>query len=203
MSNLFIKTIVQYGGNLTESEKVVMLNTISKYINKKMKILEYKYGIKLKLSNLPIDNWDILPKSVAINTFANIDGPLKGQIPIYTKANLNIPTPTISPVTVGVPVGVPVVGVTGVHSMTGIASVPGLSINPFGNANNLEERIQNASKYFDIITDIDNQLDELKNGSIEKKKVDTKYFEFVDLEEPELTDELNNLLEKKHFSKDL
>ena len=91
MSKLFIKTIAQYGGTYTDSQnKVVILNTASKYINKKMKILEYKHGIKLKLSELQTDNWDSIPKSVGMQTFVNIDGPYKGRIPIYTKTNINI-----------------------------------------------------------------------------------------------------------------
>lgn len=183
MSKLFINTILQYGGEPNSSEKVVILNTISKHINKKMKILEYKHKIKLKLSQLPIDNWDSLPKSVGIQTFAKIDGPLKGQIPIYTKTNLNIPTPSISSVTAGVPITPfgPVVG------------VPALAINPFGVANSFDERVNRANKYLEIITQIDEQLDNLEKGLIDKSKVDTKYFEFVDLDEPDPIDDFKEL----------
>lgn len=183
MSNLFINTIVQYGKELNNNDKVVTLNAVSKYINKKMKILEYKYGIKLKLSQLPTDNWDCLPKNVGIQTFAQIDGPLKGQIPIYTKTNLNIPTPSISTVTAGVPITPfgPVVG------------VPALAINPFGDANTFDERAIRAEKYFEIIMYIDEQLDNLQKGLIDKSKVDTKYFEFLDLDEPEPIDGIKEL----------
>ena len=45
MSKLFINTIIQYGGELSDSDKVTILNVASKHINKKMKILEYTYGI--------------------------------------------------------------------------------------------------------------------------------------------------------------
>lgn len=192
MSKLFINTIVQYGGDLTNNEKVVILNTVSKHINKKMKILEYKYGIKLKLSELPTDNWECLPKSVGIQTFAQIDGPLKGQIPIYTKANLNIPTPSISPVTAGVPITPfgPVVG------------VPAVAINPFGDANTFDERANRANKYLEIIAQIDNQLSNLESGLIDKSKVDKKYFEFLDLDEPDPIDDFKKLFGvKEGYSK--
>lgn len=186
MSNLFINTIVQHGGAPSQSEKVVILNTISKHINKKMKLLEYKYRIKLKLSELPLDNWDCLPKSVGIQSFATIDGPIKGKIPFYTKTNINIPTPQITPITTAVPITPfgPVVGVSG------------MAINPFGNANTLEERINRAAKYLDIIISIDTELEKLNNGMIEKSKIDKKYFDFVDLDldEPDLIDNLINYI---------
>lgn len=172
MSKLFMKSIIQYGGEPSESEKIVVLNTISKSINKKMKNLEYNYKIKLKLSELPVDNWDCLPKNVGFQTFAQIDGPIKGRVPIYTKTSLNIPTPTISTVTAGVPI----------TSFGPVIGVPAISINPFGNSNNLNDRINIASKYLDIISKITNQLEELKTGSIKKSDVDTQYFEFVDLD---------------------
>lgn len=184
MSKLFINTIVQYGGNLTNNEKVVILNAVSKHVNKKMKILEYKYGIKLKLSELPLDNSDCLPKSVGIQTFAQIDGPIKGQIPIYTKANINIPTPSISAVTAGVPITPfgPFVG------------VPAVAINPFGNTSTINERANRANEYLQIILGIDKELDDLKNGLIDKSKINTKYFEFLDLDEPDPIDDFKNLL---------
>jgi len=139
---------------------------------RKMKNLEYNYKIKLKFPELPIDNWDCLPKNVGIQTFAQIDGPIKGKIPMYTKTSLNIPTPTISTVTAGVPITPfgPVIG------------VPAISINPFGNSNNINDRINIASKYLDLISNITNQLEELKNGSINKSDINTQYFEFVDLD---------------------
>lgn len=187
MSKLFIKSIIQHGGDLTDSDRVVILNTASKHINKKMKIIEYDYRIKLKLPELPIDNWDCLPKKVGIQTYAQIDGPLKGRIPIYTKTNLNIPTPTISTVTAGIPVTPfgPVVG------------VPALSINPFGNINSLDERIDKARKYLEILNELSTQLDNLKNRTIEKKDVSTKYFEFVDLNEVEPIEEFERYFKSK------
>lgn len=191
MSKLFINTIVQYGGNLTNNEKVVILNAVSKHINKKMKILEHKHGIKLKLSELPLDNWDCLPKTVGIQTFAQIDGPFKGQIPIYTKTNIDIPTPTISTVTTGVPITPfgPVVG------------VPAVAINPFSNANSFDERANRANKYLEIITQIDDQLENLKEGKIDKSNINTKYFSFLDLDEPDPIDEFKELFgfNEKYF----
>lgn len=193
MSKLFINTIIQYGGKYTNSEKVVILNTASKYINKKMKILEYKYGIKLKLSELPINNWDSIPKSVGLQTLVNIDGPLKGQIPIYTKTSINIPTPQITPIVAGVPISQlspfgPVIGV----------GVPGLAINPFGNTNTIDDRINMAAKYLNIISNINDQLEQLNNGDLEKSKVDKKYFDFIDLDEPDPIEDLTEILKHRN-----
>jgi hypothetical protein len=186
MSKLFINTFVQQGGNLSDSDAVVILNTISKHINKKMKILEYKYGIDLKLERLPEDNWDSIPKKIGIQTIAQIDGPLKGQLPVYTNVDFQIPTPTISTVTTGVPVTPfgPVIG------------VPTIAINPFGNPNSLEDRNKKALKYLEIIKSIESQLEKLKNGLIEKKDVDTTYFTFVDLEEPDTLASLEDMIGK-------
>ena len=183
MSKLFIKTIVQYGGKYNNSEKVVILNTISKYINKKMKILEYKYGIKLKLSELPTDNWDSIPRSVGFHTFANIDGPFKGKIPIYTKTSINIPTPQITPITTAFPI-------TPLGSIGPVVGVPGFAVNPFGKSDTIDERINRASNYLDIIRGIDAQLEQFKNGDIEKSEVNKKYFDFIDIDEPDPIDDL-------------
>ena len=189
MSKLFIKTIAQYGGTYTDSQnKVVILNTASKYINKKMKILEYKHGIKLKLSELPTDNWDSVPRSVGIQTFANIDGPLKGRIPIYTKTSINIPTPQITPVTAALPI-------TPLGPLGPILGVQGLAVNPFGNSTTIDERINMAVKYLNLIADIDGQLEQFKNGEIEKSNIDKKYFDFVDLEEPDISDNLKEFFD--------
>jgi hypothetical protein len=188
MSKLFIKTIAQYGGTYTDSQnKVVILNTASKFINKKMKILEYKHGIKLKLSELQTDNWDSIPKSVGMQTFVNIDGPYKGRIPIYTKTNINIPTPQITPITTAIPI-------TPLGHMGPILGVPGLAVNPFGNSTTIDERIELAAKYLTIISDIDSQIEQFKNGDIEKSKLDKKYFDFVDLDEPDISDNLKDFL---------
>jgi hypothetical protein len=151
-----------------------------------MKILEYKYGIDLKLERLPEDNWDSIPKKIGIQTIAQIDGPLKGQLPVYTNVDFQIPTPTISTVTTGVPVTPfgPVIG------------VPTIAINPFGNPNSLEDRNKKALKYLEIIKSIESQLEKLKNGLIEKKDVDTTYFTFVDLEEPDTLASLEDMIGK-------
>ena len=186
MSKLFIKKIIQRGGNLSDTEAVNVLNTVSKNINKKMKILEYKYGIDFKLGRLPEDNWDCVPKRIAVQTVAQVDGPLRGQIPIYTNVNFQIPTPTIGAVTTGVPITPfgPVIG------------VPTLAINPFGNPNSLEDRNKKALKYLEIIKNIESQLAKLKNGEIEKKNIDVTYFSFVDLEEPETLASLEDMIGK-------
>ena len=52
MSKLFINTIIQHGGDLSTSDQVAVLNVIAKHINKKMKIIEYKYKIQLKFEKL-------------------------------------------------------------------------------------------------------------------------------------------------------
>lgn len=186
MSKLFIDTLVQYGGTLTDKDAVVVLNTVSKHINKKMKILEYRCEIEFKLQRLPEDNWDCLPKKVAVQTMAQLDGPFRGQIPIYTNVDFQIPTPTISTVTTGVPISPfgPVIG------------VPGIAINPFGNPNSLEDRNKKALKYLEIIKKIETQLDNLKKGLIEKKDIDTTYFSFVNLEEPEDISHLDEMFTK-------
>jgi hypothetical protein len=183
MSKLFINTITQYGGKPTDSEKVVILNTISKYINKKMRILEYKHAIKLKLSELPTDNWDSVPRSVGLQTFANIDGPFKGQIPIYTKTSINIPTPQITPVTTAVPI-------TPLGPIGPVVGVTGLAVNPFGISNTFDERVARASKYLEIIDEINTQLEQVANGDIEKSQVNKKYFDFIDITEPDPIDDL-------------
>lgn len=186
MNKIFLDTIIQHGGKHTDSEKVVILNKISKYINKKMKILEYSHGIKLKLSILPMDNSDCIPKKIGFQTFVNIDGPgqIKGQIPIYTETNINYPTPQIYPITTILPINpyVPYVG------------VPGFALNPFGETNTLNERINKASSNLKIIGEINDQLEQLKKGLIEKSKIDKKYFDFIDLDEPEPIDGLDEFL---------
>ena len=191
MNKLFINTIIQHGGKPTDSEKVVILNTVSKYINKKMRVLEYKYAIKLKLSELPTDNWDIIPRSVGLQTYANIDGPLKGRIPIYTKTSINIPTPQITPVTAAVPL-------TPLGPIGPVAGVQGLAVNPFGNPNTLEERINMAAKYLQIIGEIEDQQEQYKNELIEKSQVNKKYFDFIDIDEP---DPIGDLSEIFNFEK--
>jgi hypothetical protein len=194
MSKLFVKTINQYGGELSDSDAVVVLNTVSKHINKKIRILEYKYGIKIKLQPLPENNRDCLPKSVGFHGIAQIEGPLRGQIPFYTNVNLAIPTPSLTPVMTGVPIGP-------IGSISPMIGVPGLAINPFGNQNSLEQRNKNALKYLGIIKTITEQLEQVNSGTMTKDSVDKTYFEFVDLEETDPIEELEKLLNKKLLNK--
>lgn len=193
MSKLFMETLIQYGGILSDNDEVVVLNTVSKHINKKMKILEYKYQIKFKLECLPEDNWDSIPKKIAVQTMAQIDGPIRGQIPIYTNVDFQIPTPTINAVTTGVPITPfgPVIG------------VPGIAINPFGNPNSLEDRNKKALRYLQVIKKIIEDLENLKNGLVEKKNIDTTYFSFVDLEEPDDLNKLEDMLGSTSFYESL
>lgn len=178
MDKLFIQTLVQHGKNPTDSEKVLILNKVSKYINKKMKILEYKFGIKLKLEELSTNNWDCMPKNVGLQTYATIEGfgPTKGTIPIYT--NVQLPTPEIIPTITPVPL-------TPLGPFGPVMGVPGLAVNPYGNLNKLDERINRASKYLDIISNINTQLENLTNGIINESQLDKKYFDIIDLNEPD------------------
>ena len=182
MSKLFLNTIVQYGGKLSNSDKITILNAVSKHINKKIKIIEYKYGIKIKLDPLSVDNSDIMPKNILIDSFAKIDTNLKGNIPIYTNAKVSLPTPTISTVTAGIPL-------TPIGPFLG---VPAIGINPFGNTNTIDDKNNKAIKYIEILKSIENELEKFKNGLIEKKNIDTTYFEFIDLE----PDSIDNILSK-------
>lgn len=186
MSKLFINTIIQHGGEFTNKEKVSILDVVSKSINKKMKILEYKYGIQLKIERLPERNGDCLPKQIGIQGIAQFDGSFRGSIPYYTTTNIAIPTPTISTVTTGIPLTPfgPVIG------------VPSLAINPFGNVDRLDDRIKKATETLKKISELNNNLDELKN---ENKKMDNsnplkKYFDYIDLNEPCNNEELEKIL---------
>lgn len=185
MSKLFIDTIIQHGGSLSDADKVSVLNIASKAINKKMKILEYKYGIQLKLEKLPESNNDCLPKKLGIMGVAQIDGPFKGQIPYYTTTQLSIPTPTLSTVTTGVPLSPygPIIG------------VPTLGINPFGNLNRLDDRIKKATETLDTLVKLNEKLE--TGDKIENSDPLKKYFTYVDLEEPETFEEIKKILEKK------
>ncbi len=185
MSKLFIKTIIQHGGDLSDADKVAVLNIAAKKINKKMKIMEYKYGIELKIAKLPESNSDCLPKRIGIQGIAQFDGPFKGQIPYYTNTEITIPTPTISAVTTGIPLSPfgPMIG------------VPGLAINPFGNSNSLEDRIKNANETLEKIIKLSEKLE--TGVKIEDSDPLKKCFNYVDLEEPDFTEEIEKILSKK------
>jgi hypothetical protein len=186
MSKLFIKTIIQYGGDdLSDSDKVAVLNIAAKQINKKMKIIEYKYGIQLKLKRLPESNSDCLPKKIGIQGIAQFDGPFRGQIPYYTNTEITIPSPTISAITTGVPLSPfgPIVG------------VPSLAINPFGNTNTLEERIKKANETLEKIVELSKKLE--TGVKIDDSDPLKKCFDYVDLEEPDLMGEIEKILNKK------
>jgi len=175
MSKLFINTINQNGGDLTKSDTVTILNTISKHINKKFKILEYTFGIKMKLQPLPIDNWVGLPKNIAITTMAHVNGPIKGTIPIQTTVPISLPVPSVTPITAGIPI----------TPFGPILGIPGLAVNQFGNFSSIEDKINKAKKFLEIYQLANSQLNDLIEGKITKDKVDTQYFDFVDLDEPE------------------
>lgn len=181
MSKIFLNTILQHGGTLTNSEKVTILNDVSKHINKKIKILEYTYGIKIKLEPLSTDNYDSLPKNISIATVAKIDGPVRGEIPIVTSAQISLPTPTISQVTTGIPL----------TPYGPILGVPAIGINPFGNTSSLDEKNKKAIKYIEILRSIKSQLE---NPLLDKEKLDKTYFDFVDLE----PDEIDEILDKTY-----
>lgn len=188
MSKLFVDTIIQHGGDLTDADKVAVLNIASKSINKKMKILEYKYGIQLKLEKLPELNDDCLPKKIGIMGVAQIDGPYKGQIPYYTNTKFSIPTPTFSTVSTGIPLSPygPIVG------------IPTLAVNPYGNIDRLNDRIKKATEILNILIELSEKLESLESG-IKIKNSDPlkKYFTYVDLEEPNTFEEIKKILEKK------
>lgn len=182
MNKLLVDTIIQYGGEkLSDKDSVLLLNIISKNINKKIKILEYKHIIKIKLKPLKEDNWDCLPKKIGFETIVDLKGPLKGQIPFYTNVELSLPpvvAPVISPIIS--PIGAPVYGVVG--------------LNPLGN-NTLQSRNEIALQYLEILKKISTELEQLKKGLIEKKDVDTKYFDFVDIDITEPFDTIGDLEE--------
>ena len=185
MSKLFINTIIQHGGDLSTSDQVAVLNVIAKHINKKMKIIEYKYKIQLKFEKLPENNNDCLPKKIGIQGIAQFNGPISGQIPYYTNTEITIPSPTISQVTTGIPLTPfgPIIG------------VPSLAINPFGNFNKLEERIKKANENLKIIIELNTKLE--KGDKIDNSDPLKKYFDYVDLDESDVLDEISKILDKK------
>jgi len=190
MSKSFINTIIQNGGELSDSKKVEALNIISKVINKKMKIIEYKYGIQLKLNKLPESNADCIPKKIGIQSFAQINGPFRGQIPLYTTTE--IPMPSISNVTTGVPLTPfgPFIG------------VQGLAINPFGTtADKLDERLKKADETLTKLLEIRNELEKniaegKKCNDIDNKEEIKKYFDCIDLEDPASDEDIINKIKE-------
>lgn len=187
MSKSFINSIFQEGGELTKDEKVKALNEISKAINKKMKIIEYDYAIKLKLNKLPESNEDCIPKKIGIQSFAQINGPIRGQIPFYT--TVEMPTPSFSTMTTGVPL-------TPFGPFVGIQ---GLAINPFGTtADKLDERLKKAKDTLTKIIEIRTELEALKaegKKCTDSKETLKKYFDCVDLKD-EIDDELMKRIEE-------
>lgn len=192
MSKLFIETINQYGGKLSNSEKITILNVVSKQINKKMKILEYKYGIKLKIQRLPVDNHDCLPQKINMPGVAIIDGPIKGYIPTYTQTNIVVPTPVVTPYTLPVPL-------TPFGPVVGVGT---LGINPFGysTTSKLDERFKKANEILSIIKNISEKLS--CGVNIGNDDPMSKYIEKIDLEEPATFDDIKNELAKFENSKD-
>ncbi len=182
MSKLFVETIIQHGGDLSDADKVAVLNIVAEYINKKMKKLECKYEIKLKLEKLPVNNTDCLPQKIGIVGTAQIDGPFKGSIPYYTNTEIAVPTPTISTITTGVQLS----------SYGPVVGVPTLAINPFGNINRLDERIKKATETLEILVKLN---EELKNDiKINDANPLKKYFIYDKFDEEELVEKIQNIL---------
>jgi hypothetical protein len=190
MSKLFIDTFNQHGGKMSDSDAITALNTVSKQINKKMKIIEYKYGIKFKCLPLSESNNDCLPRRIGFQTMAKIDGIVKGQYPIYTEAVLpNILGPSLTPVTTGIPLtpfgpvmGVPALAVSQPNLGYGMGMGMGLG---FPQSNSICDRVDKALERVKILTSIEQDLTCLKDMKEEQKKnIAKKYFEFVDLSEP-------------------
>jgi hypothetical protein len=169
MSKLFLNTIIQHAGTISDRDAVTILNVVFKHINKKMKKIEQEHRIKFKLTQLPENNSDCIPMTVGLNTMVQVDGPLKGQIPMYT--NVNIQLPTIEPVTTFVPT---------LNPFVPVVPVPGIEINPFGNTHSIKDRNKIGLKYLNIIKNIESSLIDLKNGKINKSQIDKQYFTFVD-----------------------
>lgn len=187
MSKSFINSIFQEGGELTKEEKVKALNEISKAINKKMKIIEYDFKIKLKLNKLSESNDDCIPKKIGIQSFAQINGPIKGQIPFYTTTEIAMPS--ISTMTTGVPL-------TPFGPFVGIQ---GLAINPFGTtADKLDERLKKAKETLTKIIEIRAELEALRTEGkpcSDSKETVKKYFDCVDLKD-ETDEELMKKIEE-------
>lgn len=195
MSKLFIDTIIQHSGDLTEKDKIAILNIVSKHINKKMKILEYKYGIQLKFAKLPENNYDCAKKKIGFQTVAQITGPVKGEIPFYTTREISVPTPTVSAITTGIPLNP--YGQYGLYNP--VVGVPGLAINPFGsNSNKLEDRLKRANELILKLKQIENKLKNTECKDISNSDSVKKYFDCVDLDlnEDNTWEEINNILNK-------
>lgn len=190
MSNLFINSIIQGGSSVSNEEKVKILDLVSKQINKKIKNLEYKHGVKFKFAKLPESNLDCIPRKIGIQTFAQVEGPYRGQIPIYTTAEIAMPVQV--PVQVQVPVSVPYLGIpiSSYGFNQAYMGVPGFAISPFGQSTStLEDRIKKAKETLEIIIKITEKLKNKKCGDIAQTDSVKKYFDCVDLTEPADSDE--------------
>ncbi len=169
MSKLFLNTIIQHAGTISDRDAVTILNVVFKHINKKMKKIEQEHRIKFKLTQLSENNSDCIPITMGLNTMVQVDGSLKGQIPMYT--NVNIQLPTIEHVTTFV---------STLNPFVHVVPVPGIGINPFGNTHSIKDRNKIGLKYLNIIKNVESSLIDLKNGKINKSQIDKQYFTFVD-----------------------
>lgn len=193
MEKLFINTIIQHGGISTNHELITALNIIFTQINNKMKKLEYKHAIKLKLPQLPTNNWDCIPMTVGVDTMIQVNGPLKGQIPMYMNTQIAIPTPVIAPVPVPVPMTAPLItpGGLGMGVGMGVGMGMGMGLDFSSSATKIENRVKRAEEYLIIIAKIDSDL---SSPDLDKSKVDKKYFDFVDFGDEKSIDKLKKIL---------
>lgn len=204
MSKSFINSIFQEGGELTKEEKVKALNEISKAINKKMKIIEYEFKIKLKLNKLSESNDDCIPKKIGIQSFAQINGSIKGQIPFYTTAEIAMPS--FFPMTTGIPLTPFGINDPYKNSFVNFIGGPfvgiqGLAINPYGTtADKLDERLKKAKETLTKIIEIRAELEALKaegKPCTDSNPTVKKYFDCVDLkdeDDEELMKKISSIL---------
>ena len=190
MSKIFIDTIIKYAKDLSDSDKVAVLDIVAKHVNKKMKKLEYEYKIKLKIDKLQENNRDCIPIKLGIQGITQIDGPFRGQIPYYTNTQIAIPSPTISTVIAGIPL----------TPFGPILGVPGLAINPFSTSSStssFDVRIKKVQETLEIINNLKEKLSKLGDKKIDDKDELKKYFDYVDLDEDKPEEEVYKILCKK------
>jgi hypothetical protein len=188
MSKIFIDTIIKYAKDLSDSDKVAVLDIVAKHVNKKMKKLEYDYKIKLKIDKLQENNRDCLPIKLGIQGIAQIDSPFRVQIPYYTNTLLEVPSPTISTVIAGMPL----------TPLGPILGVPGLAINPFSSStSSFDVRIKKVQETLEIINNLKEKFIELKDTKMNDKDDLKKYFDYVDLDEDKPEEEVYKILCKK------